>query len=126
MSVKDEQVARQEYLQQKEAERQKTIDEAKQRAEETWEQYIVPIERPDIKEILWNGGMSNEKMQKRLYDLYNKMYDICKNRPKLLDNTAGLYRTIWYDTMSKQEKRIVDYFLWGKPTYNVPDDPMNL
>ena len=54
------------------------------------------------------------------------MYSIYKNRPDLLKNTAGLYRTVGYDTMSNQEKKIVDYFLWGRPTYKVDEDSLNL
>jgi hypothetical protein len=61
-----------------------------------------------------------------LSELYTKMYQIAKNRPDLLNNVSGLYRTVWYDTMSNQEKKIVDYFLWGRPKYKVDDDSLNL
>ena len=126
MSLSSEQSNRQQYLQQKELERQHAKEDAKKQAEETWEQYKVPKEKPNLKEILWNGWQSIEKEQKHLSELYNRMYQIYKNRPDLLKNTSGLYRTIWYDTMSNQEKKIVDYFLWGKQTYQVTDDSLNL
>lgn len=126
MSISSEQSNRQQYLQQKELEKQQAKQEAMQQAEETWEQYKPPKEKPNLKEILWNGWQSIEKEQKRLSELYSRMYQIYKNRPDLLKNTSGLYRTIGYDSMSNQEKKIVDYFLWGKQTYKVTDDSLNI
>ena len=126
MSIKSEQTNRVQYLQQAEQQRQQAKTDAKKQAEETWEQYQVPLEKPNLKEILWNWWQSIEKTQKHLSDLYTRMYQIYKNRPDLLKNTSGLYRTIGYDTMSNQEKKIVDYFLWGRPTYKVDDDSLNL
>ena len=126
MTIPSQESQRRQYLQAVAAEREKKKEEAKQQAEESWEQYQAPKEKPNIKEILWNGWQSVEKQQKRLSELYNRMYSIYKNRPDLLNNVSGLYRTVWYDTMSKQEKQIVDYFLWGRPKYNVTDDSLNL
>jgi len=126
MSLSSEQANRQAYLQQMEQKRQEEKQEALKQAEETWEQYKPPREIPNFREILWNWWQSIEKEQKRLSELYSKMYSIYKNRPDLLKNTAGLYRTVGYDTMSNQEKKIVDYFLWGKPTYKVDEDSLNI
>ena len=126
MALNDEQRNRQQYLQQVEQQRQQEKADAAQQAEETWEQYKVPLSKPNLKEILGNGWQSIEREQKRLSELYNKMYNIYKNRPDLLNNISGLYRTVWYDTMSKQEKKIVDYFLWWREQYEVTDDSLNL
>lgn len=126
MALNDEQRNRQQYLQQVEQQRQQEKADAAQQAEETWEQYKVPLRKPNLKEILGNGWQSIEKEQKRLSELYSKMYNIYKNRPDLLNNISGLYKTVWYDTMSKQEKKIVDYFLWWREQYEVTDDSLNL
>ena len=126
MSISSQQQQRLQYLQSIEDERNKKKQEAYEQSQETWEQYRVPTEKPNLKEILGNGWQSIEKEQKRLSELYTKMYQIYKNRPDLLNNVSGLYRTVWYDTMSNQEKKIVDYFLWGKPKYNVSDDSLNI
>ena len=126
MALKDEQSGRLQYLQQMQQKRQQARTDAQQQSEETWEQYQVPLEKPNLKEILWNGWQSIEKEQKRLSNLYTRMYNIYKNRPDLFNNISGLYRTVWYDTMSKQEKKIVDYFLWWREQYEVTDDSLNL
>lgn len=126
MSLSSEQANRQAYLQQIEQKRQEKKQEASKQAEETWEQYKPPKENPNFREILWNGWQSIEKQQKRLSELYTKMYQIYKNRPDLLNNVSGLYRTVGYDSMSNQEKKIVDYFLWWKQPYKVTDDSLNL
>lgn len=126
MSIGWAQASRKAYLQQKEQAREEEKQEAKKQAEESGEQYKPPKETPDFREILWNWWQSIEKEQKHLSELYTKMYQIAKNRPDLLKNVSGLYRTVWYDTMSNQEKKIVDYFLWGRPKYKVDEDSLNI
>lgn len=126
MSLSWEQANRKAYLQQMEQEREEKKQEVKKQSEESGEQYKPPKETPDFREILGNWWQSIEKEQKHLSELYTKMYQIAKNRPDLLKNVSGLYRTVWYDTMSNQEKKIVDYFLWGRPKYKVDDDSLNL
>ena len=113
MTIPSQQAQRQQYLQAIETERQKKKQEAQQQAEESWEQYQAPLERPNIKEILAGWWKTTEAEQKRLSQLYNKMYLLYKRNNNEM-NVNQIYQDIWYDTMSNKEKQIVDYFLWGR------------
>ena len=114
MSISSAQQQRIQWLQQHNAQKLQQKQEAMKQAAEKGIQYNPWKEKPNTKEVLSNGWEKHETSIRRLSDLYEQMYNIRNNRPDLMANTGKVYKDIWYDSMSNQQKEIVDYFLWGK------------
>ena len=112
-SLSQQQQQRLLYLRQLNEQKIKAKEDAMKQAAEAWQQYRPIKEKPNTKEVLNNWWIKKETSVKRLSDLYTEMYNIRKNRPDLLNDVWKVYKNIWYDTMSNQQKEIVDYFLWG-------------
>ena len=113
-SMSQQQQQRLQWLQQYNQQQLQAKQDAMQQAAQAWEQYRPVKEKVNTKEVLDNGWQTRVNKVKRLSELYQDMYNINKNRPDLMQDTNKLYNTIWYNTMSNQQKEIVDYFLWGK------------
>lgn len=113
MSISSAQKQRMLWLQQQNEQELKAKEDAMKQAAQAWQQYRPKYVRPNTSEILSNWWQTQKQTQKRLSDIYQEMYNITQNRPDLLSDVWQIYKSVWYDTMSKQQKEIVDYFLGG-------------
>ena len=113
-TLSQQQQQRLQWLQQHNQQKLQAKQDAMQQAAQAWEQYRPVKEKVNTKEVLNNWGVTKEKSIKRLSDLYQEMYNIRQNRPDLMADVDKVYQQVWYNSMSNQQKEIVDYFLWGK------------
>lgn len=112
-SLSQQQQQRLQYLRQMNEQKIQAKQDAMKQAALSWEQYRPKKEKPNAKEILDNWWATMETTAKRLSDLYTEMYNIRANRPDLMQDIGKVYNMVWYNSMSNQQKEIVDYFLWG-------------
>lgn len=117
-SLSQQQQQRLQYLQQMNQQRILAKQDAMKQAALSGEQYRPKKEKPNTKEVLDNWWIKLENKIKRLSDLYTDMYNIRANRPDLMQDTSKVYNMVWYNSMSNQQKEIVDYFLWGNPIFS--------
>lgn len=108
MSISSEQYNRIKYLQSLRQQRAQEKEAAKKQAEENWEQYREEHPKANIDEVLANGWQSVENEQQHLSDLYSSINNL-KNSWR---DVNWIYESLWYDSMSNQEKNIVDWILW--------------
>lgn len=113
-SISSAQRQRMQWLQQQNEQELAAKEDAMKQAAQAWQQYRPKYARPNTKDILENWWQTLKQKQQRLSDIYQEMYNITNNRPDLLQNVWEIYKSVWYDTMSNQQKEIVDYFLGGK------------
>lgn len=113
-SISSAQRQRMQWLQQQNEQELIAKQDAMKQAAQAWQQYRPKYVRPNTSEILSNWWQTKKQTQQRLSDIYQEMYNITQNRPDLASNVNDIYKSVWYDTMSSQQKEIVDYFLGGK------------
>ena len=111
-SLSQQQQQRLQYLRNLNQQKISAKQDAMKQAEISWEQYRPQKEKPNTREVLDNWWASTENKVKRLSDLYTEMYNIRNHRPDLMQDTKKVYQMVWYNSMSNQQKEIVDYFLW--------------
>lgn len=114
VSLSQQQQQRLQYLRNLNQQKIDAKQDAMKQAAVAWEQYRPQKEKPDTKEVLENWWVRKETSIKRLSDLYTEMYNISHSRPDLMQDVNKVYQQVWYNTMSNQQKEIVDYFLWGR------------
>jgi len=111
VSLSQQQQQRLQYLRNLNQQKISAKQDAMKQAAVAGEQYRPQKEKVNTKEVLDNWGVTTENKVKRLSDLYTEMYNIRQNRPDLMQDVNKVYQQVWYNTMSSQQKEIVDYFL---------------